>query len=89
MDKELETRFDELALRREMTKINKQIKKQQAKYDAVYKEFMDTCPHTDLKLMKECTPGGYLDTGYEDRWMQCTVCGAKGPVDRQSDGSYG
>ena len=89
MSEELENRFDEIALRKELAKVNKLIAKHDAKREALWKHIRENCPHTNVKAMHSYTPGGYLDTGWIEDWNECVLCHAKSKVISRSDGSYG
>lgn len=89
MNPELENKFDEIKLRKEMTRVNKLIAKHEAKLAALQHELVTTCPHERVEVKQSYTPGGYLNTGYYERWNQCMVCGARGPKETESDGMYG
>lgn len=86
---ELTNRFDEIALRKEMVRVQKQIDKYQTKLNEVKKTFRETCPHEKMVFMVEYEEGGYLNTGSETRWQRCAVCGYEGPKQTKSTGRYG
>jgi hypothetical protein len=70
---------------KELIRLNKLI----SKHSKVRNELLDGCTHDKTILKHDYTPGGYLDTGYEEWWDQCTLCGKRFNERRQSDGSYG
>lgn len=86
---ELTNRFDEIALRKEMAKIQKRIVKDRAKLADLTKTLRETCPHEKMVILVEYSEGGYLNTGSETRWKHCAVCGYDGPKQTKSNGRYG
>lgn len=60
-----------------------------AKHTTARNALLDSCTHDETVLKHSYTPGGYLDTGYDEWWDQCTLCGKRFNIRTRSDGLYG
>lgn len=80
---------DFIAIQENYLHYSRQLVHAQSEFLKAKKYRDDHCPHTETTMKRKYVEGGYLDKGYEERWNECTVCGAKSEVLRESDGHYG
>jgi hypothetical protein len=72
--------------KKEYEKAYKVVVKANSKLFALKALLDKLCTHETIVVEVNYVAGGYLDQGYEERWVECTECGEKSEVTRKSTG---
>lgn len=75
----------------QLANVDKRIDRARKRMAALHEErnaILANCPHTTIERKQHYYGGDYLNKSYTERWNQCAVCGAKGPVTIENNGSY-
>ncbi len=59
------------------------------KQRAVLTELLKQCTHEELEEKSSYSEGDYYNKASTDRWMQCKLCGERGPVSTTMHSYYG
>lgn len=76
----------------QVEKQRKVVARKQALVDkqrAILKDLLKNCQHEELEEKSSYCSGSYYDKASTDRWMECKLCGARGPVTTEMHSYYG
>jgi len=59
------------------------------KQHAILTELMKQCTHEELEEKSSYFGGSYNDKAYTEYWMQCKLCGERGPKTTNMHSYYG
>lgn len=78
--------------RAQVEKQRKVIARKQALADkqrVILKTMLVNCQHEELEQKESYFSGSYYDKAYTDYWMECKLCGERGPTTTKMHSYYG
>lgn len=60
-----------------------------AKHNKELRDMLAICPHERVEEKSRYFSGGYYDKAHTEHWIECLICGERGPVTTKEHSWYG